>query len=87
MLFNPAIDSPDKEETEIVSLATRGKQSTRLDPYDVVVGDPIGEGSCGVVYRGLYKNQYNVAIKMVKRRILLLRCMVIDRFDNFDSFL
>ena len=54
-----------EDEIELINIVTHGKQSTRIDPYDLTIGDAVGEGSFGVVYRGLYKNTYDVAIKKV----------------------
>ena len=54
-----------EDEIEIVNLSAHGKQSTRIDPYDLAIGDVVGQGSFGVVYRGLYKNTYDVAVKKV----------------------
>ena len=42
-----------------------GKKSTRINPYDLMVGDVIGKGSFGIVYRGVYKKSFDVAIKKV----------------------
>lgn len=53
------------KERKIINLVASGKKSTRINPYDLVIGDVIGEGSFGVVYRGIYKNAFDVAIKKV----------------------
>ena len=45
----------------------KGKSSTRINPYDLLIGDVAGEGSFGVVYRGIYKNAFDVAVKKVNR--------------------
>lgn len=52
----------------MVRLVAKGKASTRIDPYDLEFGDVAGEGSFGVVYRGVYKKSFNVAIKKVNKR-------------------
>ena len=54
-----------ENEIELINIVAHGKQSTRIDPYDLAIGDVVGEGSFGVVYRGLYKNTYDVAVKKV----------------------
>lgn len=61
MRFKNIIDSTE----EIINLVASGKKSTRINPYDLTMGDVVGEGSFGVVHRGVYKNTYNVAIKKV----------------------
>lgn len=52
-------------EEEIINLVASGKKSTRINPYDLLLGDVVGEGSFGIVYRGIYKNTYDVAVKKV----------------------
>ena len=52
-------------EKDVINLVAHGKQSSRIDPYDLFMGDVVGEGSFGIVYRGLYKNKYDVVIKKV----------------------
>ena len=56
----------------MINIAARGKKSTRIDPYDVVTGDVIGEGGFGIVYRGTYKNAFDVAVKKVNWKSLYL---------------
>ena len=47
-----------------------GKKSTRINPYDLKIGEVVGEGSFGVVFRGLYKDTYEVAVKKVNEKSL-----------------
>ena len=46
-------------------MAATGKQSNRINPDDLIIGDIVGEGTFGTVYRGMYKEMYDVAIKKV----------------------
>lgn len=50
----------------MVHLVASGKKSTRINPYDIDMGTVVGEGSFGIVYCGVYKKKYDVAIKKVK---------------------
>ena len=59
------IKDGNKEESQIINLVASGKQSKRIDPDDLMIGDIVGEGSFGTVYRGMYKGMYDVAIKKV----------------------
>ena len=59
------IKGESKEESQIINLVASGKQSKRINPDDLMIGDIVGEGSFGTVYRGMYKGMYDVAIKKV----------------------
>lgn len=57
------IEAPREKET--IKFVASGKKSTRINPYDLKIGEVVGEGSFGVVYRGIYQGKFDVAIKKV----------------------
>ena len=65
LLLLSVIKDEGKEESQIINLVASGKQSKRINPDDLMIGDIVGEGSFGTVYRGMYKGMYDVAIKKV----------------------
>lgn len=70
------IEAP--RETETIKFVASGRKSTRINPYDLKIGEVIGEGSFGVVYRGIYQERNDVAVKKVKKNAR--ECCVVSSF-------
>lgn len=82
------LDDDGSMDIQTINISAQGKPSKRINPDDLLAGDVIGEGSFGIVYRGIYKNTYNVVIKKVSFKTnLIFKCIIGSFFNSLNRLM